>query len=309
MRLGPIEVPYSNGHYYKSQWMHTLSKEQLSEQKYGLGIATGSSFQTKIDGQTIVIAANNIIGTDPDGYNALAAQLYGHFRQHRVGSGNSVICAVPLYMWSPALLDLAIVYLGAGQDLQISGRFLPAPHCCLPLPGDDNATDMSYTVSNAMLITVKSVLDAPRIKALREQVVGPMPIVNAVSYKVPASTSVSREFTIPKGQFIRRIMISAHSKVSGKCAAVNNGIANLVSNANGKLKNLIHYMPPIAIDYLELKNGSQSMTLRAQQLKHLTATSFDSEYCMENPLLRKLRTVYAIDLSRWGEDYDASGSG
>ena len=44
MRLGPIEVPYSNGHYYKSQWMHTLSKEQLSEQKYGLGIATGGSF-------------------------------------------------------------------------------------------------------------------------------------------------------------------------------------------------------------------------------------------------------------------------
>ena len=80
MKLGPLEVPYSNGHYYGTQWKHTLAKEQLNNQKYGIGFMTEGSFQTKIDGSTIAIAGDNALSNDPDGYNALAAQLYGHFR-------------------------------------------------------------------------------------------------------------------------------------------------------------------------------------------------------------------------------------
>ena len=114
-----------------------------------------------------------------------------------------------------------------------------------------------------MLVTVKSVLDAPRIQAVRSNVVGPMPIVNSISYKVPASTSVSREFTIPKGHFVRRIMISQHAKTGGPANVNANGKDNIVAAAVGKLKNPLHFMPPIPITFLELKSGSQSMTLRA----------------------------------------------
>lgn len=43
-------------------------------------------------------------------------------------------------------------------------------------------------------------------------------------------------------------------------------------------------------------------------MKHLVHSSGDSDFIFDHPLLRKSRHVNSIDLSRWGESYDASGS-
>jgi hypothetical protein len=167
---------------------------------------------------------------------------------------------------------------------------------------------MSYQIKNAMLLTVKSVLDSPRIAAIQSNSVGPMPIVKNISFKTPAVSALSREFSIPKGHFVRRVLLSLNPRVGGPADVATATIANLVGAAPGKLKSPCNTSIPRPFSFLELKFGSQSMTIRGQQLKHLIHSSGDSDYLYDHPLLRKTKHVNSIDLSRWGEAYDASGS-
>lgn len=158
-------------------------------------------------------------------------------------------------MIAPPLLDLGVVYLGKGQDLSISSRFLPANECMIGTPLSA-AGVMSYEVSNAMLLTVKSVLDAPRIAAIQSNNIGPMPVVKNISFKTPAVSSLSREFSIPRGHFVRRVLLSMHPRVGGAAAVDTATAANIVSAVVGKHKSPCNMSIPIPFSFLELKFGA-----------------------------------------------------
>jgi hypothetical protein len=115
---------------------------------------------------------------------------------------------------------------------------------------------MSYQVKNAMLLTVKSVLDAPRIAAIQSNSIGPLPIVKNISFKTPAISSLSREFSIPKGHFVRRVLLSMNPRVGGPSAVDTDTIANIVAVTATKLKSPCNFSIPIPFTFLELKFGS-----------------------------------------------------
>lgn len=221
---------------------------------------TSLSQTNRIDGASVLIGADNAVSPDAEGFDNLHRSMYQHFRAHRSGADNVILC-IPLYMLAPPLLDLPVLYLGKGQDLSISCRFLPAADCCLGNPASAGGA-MSYEIKNAMLLTVKSVLDAPRIAAIQSNSIGPMPIVKNISFKTPAISSLSREFSIPKGHFVRRVLLSMNPRQGGPSAINTATLANILSNTVGKLKSPCNMSVPIPFTFLELKFGSQSMTIR-----------------------------------------------